>query len=388
MKVLYAAYRHNPTNPDLSSGADYQFYTAIKHRAASVRIHQRELGSLWWGERLLRRVHEFYYQNKSRYAKFPLTRAWRESNTLSRAEKDWQPDVVFTMFPPGLVFYRGTAPAVYRLDTTFWGWQKQYPEFSNLALQLSMWEEKRAFASCARIITHSEWTRNILINRYDVDPDIIRVFSNPAALPSSVVPSELDVQTLQKLRTPVRLLFVGKDYHRKGEDFAVKIVNRLNAEGVESKLVVCGGPRKESTSPHIHYVGYFRKTIPDELQQYVSLYHQAHLLLHPARFDPSPIVTSEAAAFGVPTITNAVGGIPTSVKHDESGIVLPKGSEPDRYVQAIKELIQNPDRYSSLCMSTYHRYKRELNWDVAGKKLMMVLKEAACASKGGLERKD
>ena len=63
----------------------------------------------------------------------------------------------------------------------------------------------------------------------------------------------------------------------------------------------------------------------------MNFFHKAHLLLHPARFDASPIVTSEAAAFSTPTITNNSGGIATSVKHGVSGIVLARKSKPASY---------------------------------------------------------
>ena len=68
-----------------------------------------------------------------------------------------------------------------------------------------------------------------------------------------------------------------------------------------------------------------------------------HLLLHPARFDASPIVTSEASTFGLPTITNDSGGLATSVKHNVSGIIVPKNSCYNIYVSEIKRLFQNPE---------------------------------------------
>ena len=97
----------------------------------------------------------------------------------------------------------------------------------------------------------------------------------------------------------------------------------------------------------------------------------ANLLIHPARVDTSPIVSSEAAAFG--TITNNISGIGTSVKNSVSGIVLPKDSPSEAYAHTIVDLIHDPKRYYRLCEATRQCYEQELNWDVAGKRVMELV---------------
>lgn len=74
------------------------------------------------------------------------------------------------------------------------------------------------------------------------------------------------------------------------------------------------------------------------------------------------IVCSEAAAFGVPTITNAAGGLATTVKDGVSGIALPRGSKAERYVEAIEGLINEPGNYQHLRLAARERYEHELNW--------------------------
>ena len=119
--------------------------------------------------------------------------------------------------------------------------------------------------------------------------------------------------------------------------------------------------------------------MPEELGGYADLYRQAHLLIHPAVFDPSPIVPAEAAAFGVPTVSNDVGGIGTSVGHGVSGIVLPGHSPAEKYVEAITKLFQNPEEYARLSLGARRRYEQEQNWNVAGRRVMKVLEQAAAS---------
>ena len=370
MKVLYIAYRHDPCNPDLSSGADYQFYTALLRQGCEIEMlgpygeepHFIEKGLLRATQRL----------TNKRYAKFPLSLVWHVSQQLNEAARKLSPDVIFSIFPPAFAFYTGNVPCVYRQDTSFWGWQSQYREFSWLGYQLSMWTERQVFSRCAHIITHSSWNQEILLREYNVLPIKVTVIPNPAALPAAAVPPVINPSLDKQLTSPLRLLFIGRDPVRKGEDVAIEVTKILNEWQYPTELTVCGSPKKRDI-PHVSYVGPYKKSIPAEMTQYLSLFRQSHLLLHPARFDPSPIVTSEAAAFGLPTITNNTGGIATSVVHDVSGIVLPKDSRAAAYARAIVDLVKEPFRYYSLCQSARERYEKELNWDISGRRLADIL---------------
>ena len=171
------------------------------------------------------------------------------------------------------------------------------------------------------------------------------------------------------------MLFVGRDYRRKGMDIAIEVTRRLNADGYPTEMVVCGAEGQSDQT--IKFVGSFMKDDPEQLNRYAELYRRANLLIHPAYFEPAGIVPGEAAAFGTPTITNDTGGIATTVKDGVSGIVLPRGSPAGLYVEKIKRLIANPEAYYHLCRTSRERYERELNWQVRGKWLGDLLREVA-----------
>lgn len=376
MKVLYVALRHDPRDPDRASGADYNFCQALLRNGMDVEVvgpfNERPI----FLERALKHLNRRI--GKNRYTKYALTNVWRSSQGLNKADKELNPDAIFTLFPSPLVFYQGRTPCVFRTDTTFMGMHSQGSEYLRqgpLALRIAMWQERQAFHKCTRVITQSEWSRQVLKQEYNLADEKICVFSNPAALPPHIIPDNVDIGATKRLSGPLQLLTVARDFERKGVDIALEVVAQLNASGVAAELSVCGV--QGDAQPHVRYVGLFRKSVAAELEQYAQLYERAHFLIHPARFDASPIVTSEAAAFATPTISNASGGIATSVAHDESGVVLPMGSPAKAYVEAIMALIQEPQRYYDLCQRTRKRYERELNWNVAGQRVAEIVREAA-----------
>jgi glycosyltransferase involved in cell wall biosynthesis len=246
-----------------------------------------------------------------------------------------------------------------------------WPTFGKLGLCVNMWQEKQAYRNCSRILTTSEWSRDIIAKIYKVPDPLICVYPMASGLPEEIVPQNIDITNWKALQGPLRLLLVGRDYRRKGIDIAIDVTHRLNAAGVPTELTVCGA-QGESEGP-INFVGPYKKNDPEELREYVELYRRAHLLIHPAYFEPAGIVPGEAAAFGTPTITNDTGGIATTVKDGVSGIVLPSGSSAEVYVEKIKELIGHPEVYYQLCRTSRERYERELNWQVRGKWLKGIL---------------
>ncbi|MEM8961419.1 MAG: glycosyltransferase family 4 protein [Acidobacteriota bacterium] len=366
-RLLFAAYKHDPTDPDAASGSEFHF-----HRALSRHFDVEVVGPLLRPAAPLERIWRKLYKRitGTRWAKFTLTDSRRASRTLATTVRTKRPDLVFTQYPNLLAYQTLDAPAIYRLDTSFLGWQQGWPEFGRLALAVCRAQERRAFRRAAKIVTHSEWSKHVIVDGYGIDPDKIIVFANPSGLPDGAVPSDPIYPSLTSQDEPLRLLLVGRDSRRKGVDIGIDIVEKLNHSGQPAHLTVCGVAG--DNTQHVSFVGPYRKSVPNELDAYLYLYRCAHLLIHPARFEAAGIVPSEAAGFGIPTLTNDVGGLATTVEHGVSGIVLPGKSPAEAYVRAIRDLIDN-GRYHDLCRSARARYEAELDWRVAGDRLAQAL---------------
>jgi len=372
MRVLYAAYRHDPRDPDAGSGVDYFCYRSLVGAGFKVEICGPMRGRPALPERAFRRSYERL--TGKRYAKFQVSQALRASSELNLWEREWRPDVVFTIFPATLVCYRGAAPCVYDQDLSFINWQRNYPEFGGLAQRINLWLERRAFSRCQRVITHSANAKQVLVDDYGIAADRIDVFPYPPTFGEHLKPPEIPSPDLP-IRPPLHLLLVGRDRRRKGVDLAVQSVRMLDQQGVASFLTVVG--LTETGDQVVRFAGSYKKNDAMQLRAYLTHYERSHLLLHPALFDPSPFVPSEAAAFGVPTITNDTGGLATTVADGVSGIVLPRHSPAEAYVEAILGLVRDPDRYRELRRTTRERYERELNWDVAGKRVAEIVRQVA-----------
>jgi glycosyltransferase involved in cell wall biosynthesis len=293
------------------------------------------------------------------------------ARAVDEAALSHNPDVIFTINTVAMAYCQSQFPLVCRLDTTLMGHHVQWPIFSEFEYRRMLAWEKKSVRRASLVITYSEWSAGILQDYYHVPRERILVIPDPASLPPQVVPQKVDSRSNEM--SPLHLLLVGRDYDRKGIDIAIRIVESLNESGVPTELRIVG-LKKEDTS-FVRYMGLFNKTIESQLEAYVEQYEWAHFLLHPSRFDPGGIVASEAAAFGVPAITNASGGMATTVKHNISGFVLPKDSPAEDYVTAINKCLNDPAGYVELRRRTRQRYDEELNWDVSGRKLFQAIQK-------------
>jgi|LSQX01.3.fsa_nt_gb glycosyltransferase involved in cell wall biosynthesis len=375
MKIIFVAFRHDPLSLSNRQGADRHFLDALQANGCDCHMigpFNEDIKPL---EKVFRRFVRLLSNNA--YMKHDLTNTCKAAQSLGQTLRIENADLVFSLYPASLAFYKGKTPCVLRTDATIKGVLKEAPQFlsvSPLLRWFALWIENRALHRSILVITHSEWSRNILEEEYGIDSNRIAVLPNPSSLPDKCLPeSRNNIKEKIASDHPLRLLFVGQDPHRKGLDIALEVVDGLNQAGIETTLTICG--LTGNSTQTVRYEGKLDLEKPDELGAYTGYLNEAHLLLHPALFDPAPRVTAEAAAFGTPTITNNTGGLGTSVLDSVSGIVLPKGSPPEAYVQTISDLVNDPARYQKLCQTTRERYEKELNWDVAGKRLVSILEK-------------
>jgi len=381
MRVLYESLFFDATGPGKVRGPGHVIYRVLCEAGVDLELLGPPVRPSWLLERLVHRVYRRL--TGRRYLRFHLSQASRASAALTAAAADLRPDVVVTMFPAALWRYGAPAPAVYRVDTTYAALARDYPEYGYSALMsgLASRFQARACRRSALLVTHSDWSRGCLEREYGIPREKIRVFPNTGGLPPEALRGTKGSD--RKLSPPLRLLLVGLDARRKGLDVAVEAVRILNESGIETRLTVCG-LRGEDTA-FVRFVGPLDKGVPEELELYSGLYQKSHLLLHPARFDPSPMVVAEAAAFGVPAVTHAVGGLPAAVEDGRTGIVLAAQSSAEAYARAVTDLLAEPDRYRRLCRGARERYDQELSWNRFGENLLAVLEEAAAPGRRNTE---
>jgi len=368
MKILYVTARWDPNDPDSGSGVNYQAFSTLQKKVRDIKICGPFDTPPTLVERGITRIATYF--TKKRFIKFYPSYIRQSNLAVKEMMSVHEPDVIVSKSSIPLVNVRLSAPLVYICDSSVHWVKSGRPSFSKLGFWFMERWEKRVIDKATHIITFSQANADMLIDYYHKPPSQVTVHPIPSALPHQL--SSYQERSIADGK-PIHLLLVGKYYHQKGVDIAIEVARLCNQNGIPAQLRVVG--QDGNNSDFVRFMGLYSKANPIQLNKYIENYRWAHFMIFPTRFDAAGIVPSEAAGFGVPTITNAVGGLATTVKHGESGIVLEKNCPPDAYLKIIQYYWKNRQEYQALRQSTYKRYKRLLNWEVLGDCLFSIIKD-------------
>ena len=147
----------------------------------------------------------------------------------------------------------------------------------------------------------------------------------------------------------------------------IDICRALIAAGANVRAILIGdAPEYVRKLDFVEDRGFLHKYEPAQLTRLCEAYCEAHFLLLPTIADASPIVFSEAQAFGVPPITFDVGGVASSVVHRETGLLLPLGAPAEDFAKEILRYAANPALYNELSECCRSWYVKKANWNKWG----------------------
>ncbi len=273
-------------------------------------------------------------------------------------------------------------PLIIWIDTILAELINFYPYLSNLCQETKnniYAMEKAALEKCQLLIVTSDWAVETVVKTYGIESSKIQVIPRGANLELQPNRSIEDINNLIKSRgtKPVKLLFSGVDWQRKGGNIALEVAKKLNELGLDTELIVIGcQPISEEPLPSfVKPLGYIDKSKSEGLSRMCQLIGESHFLILPVQADINPNVLLEANAFGVPCLATNVAGIPTIIKDDINGKLFAVDGSIDDYCEYIINFLTNYQQYEQLAMSSFNEYLHRLNWSVAGQKAKKLFME-------------
>jgi glycosyltransferase involved in cell wall biosynthesis len=162
---------------------------------------------------------------------------------------------------------------------------------------------------------------------------------------------------------PWKLVFIGLYWHRKGGDIAIKALETLRKRNVDVELTIIGTePPEPVNGLPLRVIRFLDKSKAADRARLNEILLSSHVMLFPTRADCSPLSLCEAAAYGIPVVAADVGGISTIVT-EQTGRLMPSGSSPEEYADAVIAMIENSGRYREYIRASRQRYDELLNWD-------------------------
>lgn len=264
-----------------------------------------------------------------------------------------------------------------------WASESAVEGASSLNVRLKRWLEQMVYQRGDRFIVLSEAFRKVLVARYGVDSDLVRV-----------VPGGVDVDRYVPAgpRAEARRLFglcprrplvvtVRRLVKRVGLESLIEAIDQLRHSEPDILVLVAGrGPLADTLTHRIQERGLTRHVqllgfVPDA--DLPALYRAADVSIVPSTaWEGFGLVAAESLAAGTPALVTPVGGLPELVSPLSEALVL-DDKTPGALAYGLKEAFRGtrPLPSSEEC---YRYARRRFDWPVIAARTQQVYAEA-CA---------
>ncbi len=384
IRLALATTTEDPRNPRAWSGTPHAILSALG-RLEEVETHI--LGPLDPGRKLIEGLHKVYWKIRSKQFLWE-----REPRILQKYNVQYKTklqelnyDFIFAIGSISSAALPESAPYVLYSDSTFELMADYYPTLSGIcsrSLRYGEATDRKAFNGARHVVVTSTWAADSVINHYGVPSERVSVVPIGAQHICQLGPDQLEKRWQSRLRGPMRLLWIGVEWERKGGDIAVGIAEELYKRGIPVELDIVGltPPAEITALPFVRAHGFVdARTQKDKLEDF---FLSSFALLLPSRAECTSVVIADAASFGLPSFVSDTGGMRSMVVDGANGEVLPTDATDSTYADTLSRYWGDPDSYLKLARSSRRRYETVLSWDVAIRKIVGIAAEAVAQPVG------
>lgn len=247
-------------------------------------------------------------------------------------------------------------PVAVYVDCTYREAMRGWSEWTPLrgpARRLWLRAERKLYRGAAHLFTFTQRSRDSLIQEYGVDPARVTVVG--AGVNFHAAPEHLSATSGNKHSS---ILFVGKDFERKGGHVLLAAFARLRAEFPDVRLQVVGTELPDRVPEGVDVLGRIDdRAVMDEL------YANADVFCLPSLFDPAPLVVLEAMGHGMPCVLSRDAAAHVDDLVDRGGGQICETGDPVALAEALATYLRDPDRAGRAGDIARAAMAAEYTWD-------------------------
>lgn len=232
--------------------------------------------------------------------------------------------------------------------------------------------EKETYLKADKVFVMGPHVRASLIGFYSVDPKKVVAVGGGSNITTNLNKNPEFREKSYKGRI---LLFVGRDFKRKGGEDLLQAFEIVKKKFKGAKLIIVGC-RPKVKIDGVEVVG---KLNPDQLEKY---YEKAQVFVMPSLFEPWGNVWIEAMTYQLPCIGTNVGSIPYIIEDGKTGFIV-KPKNPKEIAERLIYLFENPHIMEQFGREGFLKAVKNFTWD---KVVDTIVKEIAVTLKEKLNK--
>jgi len=235
--------------------------------------------------------------------------------------------------------------------------------------KLSAWIISRAERTIAKVYKHfiavSQSTKEELVKRLGIDPNRVAVVSNGVDL-EKYRPGAKDSRPT--------ILWVGRIKKYKNLDHLLKAYKIVKQEEPDAQLIIIGtGNQEQKIKELVRKLelrdAYFLGKVPEE--EKIRWMQKAWIIVSTSMVEGWGITITEAAACKTPAVAYKVPGLRDSIRHMETGILVPYENI-EALAKAIIRLIEDQELWRKLAENTLN-WVKQFDWNKSAERFIKVI---------------
>jgi glycosyltransferase involved in cell wall biosynthesis len=216
--------------------------------------------------------------------------------------------------------------------------------------------ERRIYARATTIFTMSDCLRQSFVDDFGIDPK--RVVTVRAGANLRRIPSEADLGAPKAAEPTV--LFVGKQFERKGGPQLVTAFQRVRQALPHARLLIVGSRPEIPPVPGIEVIGYVDREASGA-RSLAALYLTSDLFCMPSRYEPFGAVFVEAMLHGLPCVATDQWAMPEIIDDGATGWLAP-ADDIGALTQALIKALSNRQQLRRMGEEARRRALDKFSW--------------------------
>lgn len=249
--------------------------------------------------------------------------------------------------------------------------------------------EKEVIKNASIIISLSETEKSDLNQLYSSSLEKIVVIPGGVNLHHFIpIPKDKAQEKLNISKQNFNLLFVGRLEWRKGIGTLISAVKLLKNEVPNIKTIIVGGRifgKQKNAKDFKEYQRLLKKAEEENVKDLISFvgrvdnnslpffYSASDTFIIPSYYEPFGLVALEAMACKIPVIASRVGGLQTTVKDGETGLLF-KPRNPLDLKEKVLKIYKSKDLATTLTNNAYNKVIKDYSWKNIANKIADVYK--------------
>lgn len=248
----------------------------------------------------------------------------------------------------------------YKASFSMSGFQK----FSDATLQVRNNIQLKRYKSARYILTMSHVLHDFLIDKEGLSDEKVKYVGGGSNV---LAQDKLSVSKIRPTNKRTRVLFVGKDFYRKGGDRVIRAFNILKHSHQEIELYIAGPSEQQFPDTEgVHFLG------ERDLGSIEKLYQICDIFCMPSRFEAFGLVFVEALSHGLPCIGTDRFEMKNLIKDGYNGKLIRENDSDTVLAEKIWTLLKDDRIFENVAqMQSY--YLKNYSWNHVAENIVKLV---------------